>query len=486
MHTPHDSMTFISYAQNFEDVMLWRALKHVPAGRYIDVGAQDPLIDSVSRAFYDHGWRGIHVEPVPRYAAMLRSDRPDETVLQLALSDQAGILELRVIEGTGLSTGVKEFAESHRTQHGLAHSIVPTPMLPMKTAFASLEGQPVHWLKIDVEGLEEAALRGWDSQTLRPWIILIEATVPMSTEVRYQGSEDILLAAGYEFVYFDGLNRFYVAAEHPELKAAFATPPNVFDGVRLTEHSQLCQGLLEQHRAATQASEEAHRTEINLLREAHVAEARLLGERIDQALEAGAAAQRRLADQEEQARLAVQAAVATQQHLHADLARMLCGRIDQALEAGAVAQRRLADQEEQARLAVQAAVATQQHLQQHLDAVLNSTSWRLTAPVRSAGTQCRRLLSALGEGRITSGIKRRIKSVLRSCALVVVRHPTLKRGVLACLRLAPPLHRRVRAMLAPPPMGHQSAPDAPRQSSMAMSPATRAVYLKLKAASGRA
>ena len=54
---------FISYAQNFEDVILWRALKHVENGFYIDIGAQDPVIDSVSRGFYEKGWRGLHVEP---------------------------------------------------------------------------------------------------------------------------------------------------------------------------------------------------------------------------------------------------------------------------------------------------------------------------------------------------------------------------------------------------------------------------------------
>ena len=37
---------FVSYAQNYEDVMLWRALKHVKNGFYVDVGANDPLIDS--------------------------------------------------------------------------------------------------------------------------------------------------------------------------------------------------------------------------------------------------------------------------------------------------------------------------------------------------------------------------------------------------------------------------------------------------------
>ena len=53
---------FNSYAQNFEDVILWRALKHVENGCYVDIGANDPVVDSVSLAFYERGWRGVHVE----------------------------------------------------------------------------------------------------------------------------------------------------------------------------------------------------------------------------------------------------------------------------------------------------------------------------------------------------------------------------------------------------------------------------------------
>ena len=152
--------SFTSYAQNFEDVMLWRALKHVPAGVYVDVGAQHPVVDSVSKAFYEQGWRGIHVEPVPHYAELLRQDRPDELVLQLALADRAGILELHVVAGTGLSTGVKAYAQSLEETHGFAHQTIPTPMLPMSTALESLAGRQVHWLKIDVEGFEDRVLMG--------------------------------------------------------------------------------------------------------------------------------------------------------------------------------------------------------------------------------------------------------------------------------------------------------------------------------------
>jgi hypothetical protein len=67
---------FVSYAQNGEDVVLRRALANVEVGRYIDVGANDATVESVSKAFYDAGWSGITVEPVRKYAAKHRSERP--------------------------------------------------------------------------------------------------------------------------------------------------------------------------------------------------------------------------------------------------------------------------------------------------------------------------------------------------------------------------------------------------------------------------
>ena len=227
-------MTLISYAQNFEDVMLWRALGHVGAGLYVDVGAQHPLIDSVSKAFYERGWRGVHIEPVSSFAELLRADRPDDTVLQVALSDTEGTLELNVIPETGLSTAIDDYARRHHSERGYAHRKVVVPMLTLASALRMLAGREVHWLKIDVEGFESRVLRGWDSRALRPWVIVVEATVPNSTEPDYEEWEPILVAADYRFVYFDGLNRFYIAAEHEELAPAFAAPPNVFDDFALS------------------------------------------------------------------------------------------------------------------------------------------------------------------------------------------------------------------------------------------------------------
>ena len=67
---------FRSSAQNFEDVVLWRVLEDVERGCYVDVGAYDPVIDSISWPFYEQGWRGALVEPVPSLAAELRRAGP--------------------------------------------------------------------------------------------------------------------------------------------------------------------------------------------------------------------------------------------------------------------------------------------------------------------------------------------------------------------------------------------------------------------------
>ena len=81
---------FRSYAQNFEDVIRYRALRSVPRGFYIDIGASHPDIDSVSRAFHEKGWSGIHVEPLAAHAAALRLARPGDIVIEAVVSQHIG------------------------------------------------------------------------------------------------------------------------------------------------------------------------------------------------------------------------------------------------------------------------------------------------------------------------------------------------------------------------------------------------------------
>lgn len=227
-------MAVISYAQNFEDVMLWRALKHIEKGFYIDIGAWLPDIDSVTKAFYDSGWSGINIEPDFDAFSRLVKERPRDINLQLAVSDKHGEADLQIIKGTGLTTLRENIAEKHlKTDHLKTTTRIQVRTLNEICNEYVPSHQDIHFLKVDVEGMEEAVLRGNDWSRYRPWIIVIEATLPNSQQETYEVWEHILLSACYNFAYADGLNRFYVADEHSELLPAFKYPPNVFDDFKL-------------------------------------------------------------------------------------------------------------------------------------------------------------------------------------------------------------------------------------------------------------
>jgi len=76
---------------------------------------------------------------------------------------------------------------------------------------------------------------------------VVEATVPNSDQSSHACWESIVLDAGYQCVYKDGLNRFYLALEHSQLASAFEYPPNVFDDIRLRPHSAMLQDLAAEH-----------------------------------------------------------------------------------------------------------------------------------------------------------------------------------------------------------------------------------------------
>ncbi|EXL07028.1 methyltransferase FkbM [Brucella anthropi] len=225
---------FRSYAQNFEDVILWRALKSVDIGFYIDIGAQDPIIDSVSKGFSEKGWQGIHVDANNAYAERLRQDRPADIVVHAAVGAEKGLLDFYVIAETGLSTGDPEVARMH-IQHG--HQVVrnSVPMVSLDDIFELVGLRDVHWLKIDVEGMEKSVLESWRESDLRPWVVVIESTLPNSQTPSFEAWEPFIFGKGYSYAYFDGVNRYYVSDLHKEILKVFGPGPNFFDQFILSD-----------------------------------------------------------------------------------------------------------------------------------------------------------------------------------------------------------------------------------------------------------
>jgi predicted nucleic acid-binding Zn-ribbon protein len=290
----------------------------------------------------------------------------------------------------------------------------------------SLSLHEVHFLKIDVEGAERAVLEGADFEKVRPWIVVVEATAPLSTERIEHLWEHILLQAGYQRAFFDGVNLYYVAQEHSELIETLAAPPNALDDfkpVRMAEAEAqlahlsaelearrrrqeeletLLEGLRREHTtqiAAASDQAEAHALETARQAKAHETELaerdRRISDLLSRSTHQASSATQKLAFTSRRLAQSRRRIIELEEHLHAQQHSLdSLNSLVSALKAEREAQTtRLGELEDRAArrmhaLAAQYEMLTNEHrrLKEHRDALLISTSWRLSAPLRKAKT----------------------------------------------------------------------------------------------------
>jgi FkbM family methyltransferase len=220
----------LSYAQHFEDVYLMRCFRERKEGFYIDVGAGHPVIDNVSFAFYLKGWHGITVEPNPSLAKLSRSVRPRDIGAETLVGSALGEAKFFLVDDFhGLSTMIGENARAAADNYGKKSNELTLPVTTLAALCKKQAPKAIDFLKIDVEGAEKDVLEGADWKNYRPRVVVIEATMPASPEPNWGGWEPFLLSQKYRFVFFDGLNRYYLAEEEAALAVHFEAPVNPFD-----------------------------------------------------------------------------------------------------------------------------------------------------------------------------------------------------------------------------------------------------------------
>lgn len=271
---------FVSHAQNFEDVRLWRAFSDIERGRYLDIGTQDPVRDSVSLAFYERGWRGVNVEPTPAYAAAMRKARPDEIIIEAAVSTKPGPIEFFEIPETGISSGVAEIAQRHAGA-GWTYRTIAVATVTLAGLFDLMGPDPIEWLKIDVEGMEADVLQSWGMHPARPAALVIEATAPNTQIHTHDKWHNLVTSRGYREVLFDGLSRYFVHETHAERGPDLALSPNVFDGFQVPSYHFVAGQLALEKDAAIEAVRQQAEAERQAQAAAAQAQLASLGERAE-------------------------------------------------------------------------------------------------------------------------------------------------------------------------------------------------------------
>jgi FkbM family methyltransferase len=244
----------LTYAQNFEDVMLERLFQKQATGFYIDVGAWDPTKHSVTKHFYDKNWRGINIEPIERQFKLFEESRPEDINLNLAVGESVGTLTFfECVTDTALSTMDAAQAKT-LSQRGFEIQKYKVEVTTLQRIIDErCSTRDIDFLKIDVEGWERQVLMGLDFRRSSPRVLVIEATKPATPIVnwddiskieRWQSWEGIVTSAGYEFAYYDGLSRFYLRADIAHLRGRLGLPPGIYDAIEYPQVRELSEKLV--------------------------------------------------------------------------------------------------------------------------------------------------------------------------------------------------------------------------------------------------
>lgn len=166
-----------SFAQHAEDVQLMRLLQDVGAtGPYLDVGCNHPFKLSTTYLLYLNGWRGICIDPLPRFSPLYRQWRPDDAFEGVAIGEQQGNMALYEFEADVLSTLDPTLAAAYRRQ---GYRLRRESLVEVRSIDSILEVHsitaPLSLLTIDIEGHELPALRSMNLARWRPLLVCLEA-----------------------------------------------------------------------------------------------------------------------------------------------------------------------------------------------------------------------------------------------------------------------------------------------------------------------
>jgi FkbM family methyltransferase len=165
-----------TYAQEGEDIIA-QALLPEANGFYVEVGAFHPVSISNTYLFYRKGWRGIVIDPVPEVVELFRQRRPNDLVVECAVSNEEGerrfdimqVGETNRLDGETVSEPAKAPLRSIQVRCRKLASILDEH-LPT--------GKMIDFLSVDTEGHDLNVLQSNDWQRYRPRLVAVEDFLP--------------------------------------------------------------------------------------------------------------------------------------------------------------------------------------------------------------------------------------------------------------------------------------------------------------------
>lgn len=182
-------------------------------GFYVDVGANDPVLDSQSQHLELIGWTGLLVEPDPDCCALLRETRKG-VVVEMACSGPGNAGKQLQLNRAGPHSTLEDRPIA---LGAVVRSTVSVQCETLDTILRT-HNAPAGFdlLSMDIEGHELVALSGFTFSQWRPRLVLIE------DHVTHHDKHKLMTRNGYALLLRTGLNSWYVP-EQPSYSHSWAS-----------------------------------------------------------------------------------------------------------------------------------------------------------------------------------------------------------------------------------------------------------------------
>lgn len=188
-----------SFSKSGEDVQLWQLLKK-DKGVFVDIGAHHPIFGNNTYFFYLRGWRGINVEPNPKFEPFYKKFRKGDFFYPGGIAQLDGELEYFELESNVRNT----FSKKYIKDFSLEKDVSNTKLLPVKRLSVLFENYltedfSIDFMSIDVEGMELEVVNSNDWSKFRPKFILLETHNPLIEDLESELTK-YLFSKDYQLV----------------------------------------------------------------------------------------------------------------------------------------------------------------------------------------------------------------------------------------------------------------------------------------------
>ena len=168
---------YISFSQDGEDMVLRRIFSGKLNGTYVDIGAHHPSLYSNTNYFYQNGWTGINIDPLPGNKLIFDAKTPSDTNLEVLVSENEGMVEFYLFDPPLMNTmSAQQANENEKYEWCKLKETIEVPSVPLGQLLDQhlAADTKIDFMSIDVEGAEMTVLKSNNWEKYTPDVLLVE------------------------------------------------------------------------------------------------------------------------------------------------------------------------------------------------------------------------------------------------------------------------------------------------------------------------